>query len=102
MREAHACPAVGHPVLAPDLGRHERVEGSSGQGRVERAPEEPGEGPDGHEPGRRAGREPLHALGCQCQTIHPGHWESFISLAVDQAKRYHGNKWNKVVIPYIL
>jgi lysozyme len=37
-----------------------------------------------------------------CQTIHPSQWESFINLAVDQAKRYHGSKWNKVVIPYIL
>ena len=37
-----------------------------------------------------------------CQTIHPDQWESFISLAVDQAKRYHGPRWNKVVIPYVL
>lgn len=37
-----------------------------------------------------------------CQTIHPDQWESFIALAVDQAKRYHGDKWNKAVIPYVL
>lgn len=37
-----------------------------------------------------------------CQTIHPDQWESFISLAVDQARRYHGEQWNNVVIPYVL
>lgn len=37
-----------------------------------------------------------------CQTIHPDQWESFISMAVDQAKRYHGDRWNKVCIPYVL
>ncbi|MDQ3279773.1 MAG: hypothetical protein M3Q06_15710 [Bacteroidota bacterium] len=37
-----------------------------------------------------------------CQTIHPDQWESFISLAIDQAKRYHGAKWNRVCIPYVL
>jgi lysozyme len=37
-----------------------------------------------------------------CQTIHPSQWDSFITLAKDQAVRSHGNKWNKVTIPYIL
>ncbi len=37
-----------------------------------------------------------------CQTIFPGQWESFISLAKDHAIRLHGNRWDKVVIPYIL
>lgn len=37
-----------------------------------------------------------------CQTIHPDQWESFIASAVDQAKRYFGDKWNKTIIPYIL
>lgn len=37
-----------------------------------------------------------------CQTLHPDQWESFIALAVDQAKRYHGEKWDKNVIPYVL
>ncbi len=37
-----------------------------------------------------------------CQTIHPGQWDSFVSLAEDQARRYHGANWRKAVIPYIL
>jgi hypothetical protein len=37
-----------------------------------------------------------------CQTIHPDQWDSFINLVVDQAKRYHGTRWNKVCIPYAL
>ena len=37
-----------------------------------------------------------------CQTIHPTQWESFITLAQDQAKRHFGSRWNKVAIPYIL
>ncbi len=37
-----------------------------------------------------------------CQTIHPSQWESFIALAVDQAKRYHGEAWKDAVIPYVL
>ena len=37
-----------------------------------------------------------------CQTIHPDQWESFIGLAVDLARRYHGSMWKKVVIPYVL
>jgi hypothetical protein len=37
-----------------------------------------------------------------CQTIHPDQWDSFITLAVDLARRYHGDKWKQVVIPYVL
>jgi lysozyme len=37
-----------------------------------------------------------------CQTIFPAQWESFISAAMDQAKRYFGAKWDKTTIPYAL
>ncbi len=37
-----------------------------------------------------------------CQTIHPTQWDSFITLDKDQAVRYFGAEWNKVVIPYVL
>lgn len=37
-----------------------------------------------------------------CQTIIPTQWESFITLAVDQAKRYYADKWRVHVIPYFL
>jgi lysozyme len=37
-----------------------------------------------------------------CQTIPPGQWDSFIASAVDQAKRYHGDKWSRTTIPYAL
>jgi hypothetical protein len=37
-----------------------------------------------------------------CQTIHPDQWDSFISLAVDLARRYHVENWKKAVIPYVL
>lgn len=37
-----------------------------------------------------------------CQTIHPTQWDSFITLAKDQAVRYFGAAWNKVVVPYVL
>ncbi|WP_294392669.1 hypothetical protein [uncultured Sphingomonas sp.] len=37
-----------------------------------------------------------------CQTIHPTQWDGFIASAVDQAKRCHGARWNKVDIPYAL
>jgi hypothetical protein len=37
-----------------------------------------------------------------CQTIHPTQWDSFITLAKDQAVRIYGVRWNKVNIPYLL
>jgi hypothetical protein len=37
-----------------------------------------------------------------CQTIYPPQWDSFIALAKDQSVRFHGTKWKKVIIPYIL
>jgi hypothetical protein len=37
-----------------------------------------------------------------CQTIHPDQWNAFISLVTDHAKRYHGARWDRVVIPYVL
>ena len=37
-----------------------------------------------------------------CQTIHPDQWESFISMAKDQARRYFGDAWQKKVVPYVL
>ena len=37
-----------------------------------------------------------------CQTLHPDQWQSFIALTTDLARRYHGAKWNQVVIPYVL
>jgi hypothetical protein len=37
-----------------------------------------------------------------CQTLHPSQWDSFIDLAVDQAKRYFGEEWKKRTIPYVL
>ena len=37
-----------------------------------------------------------------CQTIYPPQWDSFIALAKDQAVRYFGEQWNKIVIPYVL
>ena len=48
----------------------------------------------------KGGYNGTSSLGCQ--TIHPDQWESFISLAVDQAKRYYGDRWNRVAIPYVL
>jgi hypothetical protein len=48
----------------------------------------------------RGGYNGTSSLGCQ--TIHPTQWDSFINLAVDQAKRYHGDSWNRACIPYIL
>lgn len=48
----------------------------------------------------RGGYNGTSSLGCQ--TLHPEQWDSFIHLAVDQAKRYHSAKWNKVCIPYVL
>lgn len=37
-----------------------------------------------------------------CQTIHPSQWDSFITLAEDQARRYSGGSWKSLVVPYIL
>lgn len=37
-----------------------------------------------------------------CQTVHPDQWKSFIELSIDHAKRWHGARWNEVVIPYVL
>jgi hypothetical protein len=37
-----------------------------------------------------------------CQTIHPDQWDSFITLAVDLARRYHADNWREAVIPYVL
>lgn len=37
-----------------------------------------------------------------CQTIHPAQWDSFINLAVDQAKRLFGPRWAQTTIPYVL
>jgi hypothetical protein len=36
------------------------------------------------------------------QTIYPPQWDSFIAVAKDQSVRFHGTKWNKAIIPYIL
>jgi hypothetical protein len=48
----------------------------------------------------RGGYNTTSSLGCQ--TVHPDQWSSFITLAVDHAKRWHGARWNSVVIPYAL
>lgn len=37
-----------------------------------------------------------------CQTIYPGQWESFISAAMDQTRRYFSAKWERTTIPYAL
>lgn len=37
-----------------------------------------------------------------CQTIYPAQWDSFISSAQDQARRFHGDRWRRVTIPYVL
>ncbi len=47
-----------HPALRPDLGRHVREETGGSQGRLELAPEERGEGVDGHQPSGLTGRKP--------------------------------------------
>ncbi len=49
---------MGHPALRPDLGRHVREETGGSQGRLELAPEERGEGVDGHQPSGLTGRMP--------------------------------------------
>jgi len=48
----------------------------------------------------RGGINGTSSIGCQ--TIPPEQWGSFISLAEDLAKRYHGDDWDDVVIPYVL
>lgn len=48
----------------------------------------------------RGGYGTTSSLGCQ--TIHPEQWDSFITLAMDQAKRYFGSEWKKRVVPYVL
>lgn len=37
-----------------------------------------------------------------CTTIVPGQWDHFIESAEDLARRYYGDQWNKVAIPYLL
>jgi hypothetical protein len=48
----------------------------------------------------KGGYNTTSSLGCQ--TIHPDQWPAFIELAADQARRWHGSRWNEVVIPYVL
>ena len=48
----------------------------------------------------RGGYNTTSSLGCQ--TVHPNQWDSFIALAVDQAKRYFGDDWRKRIVPYVL
>jgi lysozyme len=48
----------------------------------------------------KGGYNTTSSLGCQ--TIHPDQWESFISMAADQAKRYFGARWAQSVVPYVL
>jgi lysozyme len=48
----------------------------------------------------KGGYNTTSSLGCQ--TVHPDQWRAFIELAVDQAKRWYGDRWNRVVIPYLL
>lgn len=37
-----------------------------------------------------------------CQTVYPSQYESFITLAKEEASRFFEKKWNKSIIPYIL
>ena len=48
----------------------------------------------------RGGYSGTSSLGCQ--TIYPTQWNSFYQFGKDLAKRYFGNQWNDVVIPYVL
>jgi len=48
----------------------------------------------------KGGYNTTSSLGCQ--TVHPDQWAAFIEMAVSQAKRWHGARWDQVVIPYAL
>ena len=48
----------------------------------------------------RGGQSTTSSLGCQ--TVHPSQWDSFITLATDQAKRFFGTRWQSTTVPYIL
>jgi lysozyme len=48
----------------------------------------------------KGGIRATSSLGCQ--TIPPHQWEGFYNLAKSEARRFHGDRWNGVVIPYIL
>ena len=48
----------------------------------------------------RGGYNTTSSLGCQ--TVHPEQWDSFITLATDQAKRYFGAQWRTRIVPYVL
>ena len=48
----------------------------------------------------KGGYNTTSSLGCQ--TVHPDQWPTFIAMAEDHAKRWHGARWNQVVIPYAL
>lgn len=49
----------------------------------------------------RIGTRP-RTSGLGGQTVHPSQWDSFIALAMDQARRYSGAAWNRQVVPYLL
>jgi lysozyme len=48
----------------------------------------------------KGGYNTTSSLGCQ--TVHPDQWAAFIEMAVAHAKRWHGARWDQVVIPYAL
>lgn len=48
----------------------------------------------------RGGYNTTSSLGCQ--TVHPDQWPTFINLAMSEARRYFGVRWNRMVIPYVL